>query len=432
MAEAFRFGGHKATLETGEVEFYFTLVHSGTETQFTEKIAFAPAHALPPSELVEVVLQNIALALGITYWKLTCPANIDLGPYTMAEGEAAFWETIYTKGLGEFQYRNNLNLSKIVHFARTAKKSSPIAYVRQARSLLFVGGGRDSIVAGELLKACNQPFEAFVMNPEHLQREVAGLMGVSLRTIKRTIDPQFFEINLREGMYRGHVPISLVYALLGLLEAILADYRYLVVANEASSDYGNVEYNGEIVNHQWSKSTEFEALFRRFVHDYITHDVSYFSLLRPLTEIRITEIFSRYPQYFSTFSSCNTNFKLIKSVGAPLWCGQCPKCAFVFAMLAAYLPKKDVVAIFGKDLFADATLLPLYEELLGLRNFKPFECVGTPEEMRAALNMASTRKEFAEAPVMSLLERKYTAKEVLLHKEATTMPEGFKACIANI
>lgn len=43
------------------------------------------------------------------------------------------------------------------------------------------------------------------------------------------------------------------------------------------------------------------------------------------------------------------------------------------------------MAIFGKDLMADESLRPIYEELNGTAAVKPFECVGTVEEVQACM-----------------------------------------------
>jgi hypothetical protein len=60
-------------------------------------------------------------------------------------------------------------------------------------------------------------------------------------------------------------------------------------------------------------------------------------------------------------------------------------------MMRAFLPAETVNKIFWKNLFADAALLPLFKELLGIEGCKPFECVGTNEEMLIALKLASER-----------------------------------------
>jgi hypothetical protein len=184
-----------------------------------------------------------------------------------------------------------------------------------------------------------------------------------------------------------------------LLAVALFDYKYVLVGNEKSANYGNVEYLGEMVNHQWSKSEEFEKLFNDYVGKFITPGIKYSSPLRDMTELQVVEKFVQYPQYFKVFSSCNRNFR-INNASQKKWCGECPKCLFVFISLAAFLPKEEVLDIFGKNLFEDKNLTPLFEELVGVRNFKPFECVGTQEEVEEALKKISEKGEFNETILM--------------------------------
>ncbi len=164
-------------------------------------------------------------------------------------------------------------------------------------------------------------------------------------------------------------------------------YNSVVVANERSANIGNVEYLSEQINHQWSKSQEFE--------------IQYYSVLRTFSELKIIEKFTPYETYFPIFSSCNRNFAITKTTDKK-WCGECPKCAFVFAGLAAFLPKEKVVSIFNKNLFTDSSLIPLYKQLAGLIDIKPFECVGTFDETKLALYLAYEKKEYAEDAIIQM------------------------------
>jgi hypothetical protein len=175
-------------------------------------------------------------------------------------------------------------------------------------------------------------------------------LGADAVLVKREIDPHLFELNKRPDTYNGHIPVSAQNSFIGLCAAILLDYKFVVMANEQSANYGNIEYLGQEINHQWSKSHEFEKLFQNYVATFITPDIKYFSILRPFSEINITEKFSHLPKYFPIFSSCNRNFRITKK-SEKKWCGECPKCAFAFVMLSAFLPKKDLINIFGQKSF---------------------------------------------------------------------------------
>jgi hypothetical protein len=72
-------------------------------------------------------------------------------------------------------------------------------------------------------------------------------------------------------------------------------------------------------------------------------------------------------------------------------------------MMRAFLPAETVNDIFGKNLFTDEALLPLFHELLGIEGCKPFECVGTEEEMREAFALVKKRGFLSEEAAIQQL-----------------------------
>ncbi len=104
-------------------------------------------------------------------------------------------------------------------------------------------------------------------------------------------------------------------------------------------------------------------------------------------EIKIAKLFAQYPKYFDIFSSCNNNFKVIESNKTTTHrrCGICPKCAFVYTTLRPNLSDEETIRIFGQELYNNNELVNLYKELLGIDGIKPFECVGTHEEVMYAM-----------------------------------------------
>jgi len=397
----FIFKGYKAKLEKGEV--FFNFEYKGEKNiDFTEKISFPPVTNKIPEALLKSLLNNLMLILGISYWKLYCPKKIIIESNFLTEKQAKFWNTVYTKGMGEFYYKNKIDFRGLVKFPFNEKAvTSPVNFLKQDRSLVGIGGGKDSIVAAELLRKSNKKFD-LATSGFPIQIEVAEKIGGGVINTFRQIDPKLFELNKEKDVCNGHIPISVYYAFLLILMATLFDYKNVVVGNEKSANYGNVEYLGEMINHQWSKSEEFEKLFSQYVRKFITPDIIYSSPLRQMTELQVVEEFVKYPKYFKAFSSCNKNFKIKPFAFAQglRWCGECPKCLFVFISLAAFLSKKEVLDIFEKNLLEDKSLLPLFEELIGVRNFKPFECVGTPEEVREALGKILEKGEFNETILM--------------------------------
>lgn len=403
----FEFSGYTVQKKENSIVFAYNLVVSNRREHFEETLVIpglsSKIDGVPP-ELLRRTLESLSLVLGISYWKLVCPKQIHTGSIVLTRLQAQFWDTVYTKGLGEFFYRNGIDFRGLVRFPYAS--DAPPKSVRLSPvsgSLVQLGGGKDSIVTAELLGEHNKRFVLACLNAGNVQQNVAQIMGASMINVQRILDPRLFELNREPGVYNGHIPISAVYAFVDLLVALLYGYESIIASNEESANFGNGIYLGSEINHQWSKSWEFEQLFRQYVAGTITPSIAYFSLLRPLKEIKIVERFTRYKQYFPFFSSCNTNFRMYGPRRDSLWCGRCPKCAFVFLLLSAFLPKQEMLKIFNKNLFADGALLPTFEELLGLARFKPFECVGTPEESRWAFWRVLQKKEYDDDTIIKKL-----------------------------
>jgi UDP-N-acetylmuramoylalanine--D-glutamate ligase len=343
-----------------------------------------------PSELLKKLLEALHFVIGISYYKFYCATKIKHN-YSISKFEASFWNTIYKNGLGEFYYRNKLDPNKSPKFSFDKnKKDKVFSLQKNNRYLVALSGGKDSIVASELLKEQGIDITAIFTETgkqTNLVNQVANEMGVNLLKIQRSLDRQVFQ----KHQYDGHIPISAVYAFLGIFYAVLYRYSYFVVANEYSSNFGNIRYKGLEINHQWSKSSEFEDLFSEYLKKIVSEDVKYFSLLRPFYEIRIAELFSKHKKYFPYFSSCNKNFKLIKEEKNGLWCGECPKCVFAFTLLSAFLTKEELIKIFNKNLYQDENLLSSFKDILGLGKIKPFDCVGTFEESKASFVLGSEK-----------------------------------------
>ncbi len=400
-SDVFIFKGHRENIQRGQAFFYYQLNIKGKKINFTEEIFFPAVEYEIPEKLLASIFNNIFLILGISYWKTYCPRKIKLQTLSLTKDQTEFWNTIYAKGLGEFFYKNNIDFRGLVNFPSDENANpSPVSVPSQDRSLLLLGGGKDSIVSGELLKQQKKPFDTLIIGQSKIQNEVSEVMGKDPIIIERRLDDKLFELNKKDA-YNGHIPISVVYAFLGVMSAIFYDYKNVIVSNEKSANYGNVKYLGQIINHQWSKSEEFERLFKKYIVDFITPNTNYFSFLRSFTEVEITKIFSKYKSYFKVFSSCNTNFKIKSSREKnKKWCGQCAKCLFVFSHLSAFVPKDELLEIFGKNLFNDKALLSLFKELLGIKKFKPFECVGTPNEMKIALNNTYKKGDLNQTTLM--------------------------------
>jgi len=412
MANAFNFNGFTKDLERGLVVFNFSLENEGKKIEFQETLRFPTENIRPnfTQEALNRSLFSLHLILGISYWKLTCPKNIQISENLLTENEAKFWNTVYTKGLGEFFYRSKIDFRGLINFSSNKTDSNPVALGMQKGNLLGIGGGKDTVVAAEKLNEKKIPFDGFIVETQKdydLNRELAKMLSTNTLYVKRIMDPKIFLLNKEPGFYNGHIPISAIYAFIGVVSSVLYGYENIIVSNENSADSGNVSYLGEEINHQWSKSSEFEKLLNNYLASFISGDIKYFSVLRPYSELRILSEFAKMKKYHSKFSSCNRNYAIKDELGNSRWCGKCPKCAFVFIGLSAFIDETEVISIFGKNMLENEKNLDAFKMLLGAVGNKPFECVGTSEETKTAFLLAKDRGNFLDSVIM-----KYFSSEV--------------------
>ncbi|MGL5825976.1 MAG: hypothetical protein ACRCYU_14370 [Nocardioides sp.] len=373
--------------------------------QFAEVVEFPAALDRVAPRVLDGLLRLLSLAASLSYFKAFAPASIAVtGGLTSVERE--FLRKVTVHGLGEFAYVNNLPEvfdSEILAPEATAdrlwtgdRRGAGDRDVR--RALVAVGGGKDSIVSIEALRSSGVEVELFSVNSYGPIEATAKVAGLRLNTVRRRLDPALFELN-RAGAPNGHVPVTAVNSLLAVICAAALDFDTVVFSNEASSSYGNVEWHGRQINHQWSKSIEFERLLRASLP---AEAPGYVSLLRPLSELRIARRFAQHTAYHGVFTSCNRAFKL-READRTSWCADCPKCRFVFLCLAPFLTKDALLRIFGgRDMFADSAQLPGFLELLGGEgHLKPFECVGEPDECRVALELLREHPDWREHPFLS-------------------------------
>ena len=376
-----------------EIIFHFNIPNL---TKFEPKIIIEKKHITNKNinkEFLEYLIFNIGLVELISYVKCTCSPNIIIKCGYLDNNQKNWFKKLYYNGLGEFLYRNNINISEQDLFNITTtqeKKEYKINYNGKG-NLIPVGGGKDSNVTLELLKG--EENTCFIINPKGANIECANISGYNTITIKRILDKKIIELN-KEGFLNGHTPFSAIVAFTSFLCAYLSNKKYIVLSNEDSANQSTVL--GTNINHQYSKTYEFENDFNEYTKKYFNIDIKYFSLLRPLTEFQIGMLFSKIEKYHKTFKSCNLGSK-----GETWeWCSHCPKCLFVYTILSPFLYKEKLINIFGSDLFEDETLLETFQELLGYKETKPWECVGTYEEVRYAVSLLIKKLENEKLPYL--------------------------------
>lgn len=365
-----------------------------------ELAEFHPYLELPLKDIEqpydEHFLKTIAFNLGmveaISYYKATCSPTFIIKAGFLRPEQLQFFQKLYFHGLGEFLYLNNVETTEteLVHFVVDHEPESvSIPKISPSGNLITVGGGKDSCVSLELLRSKANLNTCFALNPKQANLACIKTSGYPAIYAKRTIDPELLRLN-QAGFLNGHTPFSAMLAFTTYLVACLTNRKYIIMSNEGSANQATV-HNTKI-NHQYSKTYEFENDFNNYVSQFLSPEIHYFSFLRPLTEFQIGMIFAnneRLKNYHKIFKSCNVGSK----DPSWNWCGNCPKCLFVYIILSAFLTTEELIDIFGRDLYENHDLLQTFTELLGYSDRKPFECVGTYEECRLAVSLAIRRLE---------------------------------------
>lgn len=381
--------------------------------RFKEQLIFdlTPRRLSPAADQVlDRIFRLIFLLSGISYYKAFIPKTLTCRPFTLDDTTAGFLHKFYENGLAEFAFRNDVSLRGHFRFqSHPSPATSPIALDLPRRTCVPIGGGKDSIVTLECLKQSGQPLLLFSLgDAEPINACIAAADLPSIR-VRRELDGGLFELN-RAGALNGHVPITGILSAIALACAVLSGCDAIAMSNEHSASAPNLTIGGVGINHQYSKSFEFERDFAEYVDHTISPSISYFSLMRPFSEIEIARRFSKYPPYFPIFRSCNTAFRQSRFARGQHWCGNCPKCRFVFLALAPFIAKMDLIAIFGCNLLDDQTQRDGFAELCGLREHKPFECVGETSESAAVMSHLAGRPDWREDKVVTQLSEEFPTR----------------------
>lgn len=367
---------------------------------------FAPVWVFPKAEgdcrrwSEDRLMQDMIFSLGmvelISYWKIACPPTVTVEAGRLNQDQIDWWKDLYFNGLGEFFYVNGIKEADPNHFMdiqcagqlkdpctdqyKERHEECGVETVGKGNGVLVpIGGGKDSAVTLELLRLAGKPVCAYIINPRGATihtTEVAGLDASHVISAKRTLDSNMLELN-RQGYLNGHTPFSALVAFSGIIAARMHGLTMVALSNESSANESTVQ--GSTVNHQYSKSFKFEEDFHYYQTTYLKGSAYYFSMLRPLSEFQIARFFAGQKQYHGIFRSCNAGSK------TDSWCGHCPKCLFVYLILSPFLKPQEVRDIFGRNMPDDWDMKETLDQLIGIEEEKPFECVGSRDEINTAI-----------------------------------------------
>jgi UDP-N-acetyl-alpha-D-muramoyl-L-alanyl-L-glutamate epimerase len=401
-----------------------TETHFVIEWEFVSgpDLVFHPTTQIPLPENQDIshlspgLLQNLAFQLGMaelmSYWKATSSPVIEIAAGYLNPDQLEWWKALLFNGMGEFFFRNEIDFTQpdFLTLVCTVDQSTsenedltenPVTIgTDQNKVIIPIGGGKDSVVTAQLITAAGhwQP-QAWAIQPDPSNLATATAAGFKeLHSITRTLDPRLFQLK-KEGYLNGHIPFSSMVAFTHLIAAALHSVRYIALSNESSANEANVTFHGRPINHQYSKSFQFEQDFREYVSTYLVTDIEYFSFLRPLHELQIAKLFAEFPHQFSQFRSCNVGLR------KNIWCHHCPKCLFAFLILFPFIePEILTTKIFQSNLYEDESLKEMFLDLTLPGRIKPFECVGTYEENRAAAFLATQWYHRQQLPLPTLLQ----------------------------
>ena len=397
------------------------------------------------------VFEEFVFSLGmvelVSYWKAACPPLVRVECGYLSEEQIAWWKKLYYHGLGEFFYTNGIDTdmnSFMTIETREAGEKRAIAAEKQLSGCMIpVGGGKDSIVSLHILSRYGNTEDnmCFMMNHRNSAFASAMLAGYAPENIyspKRYLDRTIVELN-KQGFLNGHTPLSALIAFAASMSAYICGKKYVVLSNESSANEASVA--GSDVNHQYSKSFAFEKDFAGYLEKFIPCGVSYFSLLRPLSEIQIAAIFAGLKEYHQVFRSCNAGNAGTKF---DTWCLDCSKCLFVTMILSPFLTDGEIKEIFRINLLDShkENMKKYFEQLIGLHESKPFECVGSVDEINFAMCLAISKRRKRGDALPVLLEYYMTTPAYAKYNdspnvyaeyfdEVNLIPEDLKQCVRD-
>jgi UDP-N-acetyl-alpha-D-muramoyl-L-alanyl-L-glutamate epimerase len=370
---------------------------------FVETVTFETPPGSRPldAEVMERVLLHLHIAAGTSYYKAAAPPTVVVEHGALSPAETAFHHHLYDDGLREFAVENGLPVPRPVTVR--PRSTRPDGAVRPGPAgpgglVVPIGGGKDSMVLIEALRPLGPRLLA--VNPHPLVIELAAQAGLELLVVRRRLSPVLAELN-RAGALNGHVPITAIVSLIVAAGSAVYGYDTVAMAIERSASEETVLVDGVPVNHQYSKSLDFERRLADLLRTSVDPALTYGSALRPYSELAIARAFATLPAYHGTFCSCNTVFRGAADP-TDTWCGQCAKCRFVGLMLAPFLGRDELTAIIGRDMFADPSQVAGFADLMSDED-KPFECVGERRESAAALSILSERPEWNRSAVVAAL-----------------------------
>ena len=183
--------------------------------ELVETIRFPQAPAVPAERRAafDAALKLLHLIAGVSYYKAGVPPKIELADGPLDDATAELLDQLYLHGLAEFAYRNGLDLRGRIMFPRLGaeRSASPRlgagtgtessrggsmpavgALGLPKRTLVPIGGGKDSLVAVEAIKSIGGEATAAWVGSSALIAACAERTGLPTLNIQRELAPGLF------------------------------------------------------------------------------------------------------------------------------------------------------------------------------------------------------------------------------------------------
>ncbi len=376
-----------------------TLRWSGGGRVFEERYEFPGT--VPTDEWVTCVVDLLAVVASVSYAKASAPAVVTAPSIEFTTAGRTMVESAFGAGMAEFSLETGIDDPIVLSPPSRQADAAAVPAQADGRPLIPLGGGRDSAVVCCALES----FEPILLSIGGGvgARRVAAALGRDLVVVTRVIDPQIMEMNAA-GAPNGHIPVTAITMLVSVIAAACLGAGTVVMANEASASAPTRIVDGTPVNHQHSKSATFEWLLHQALVS-VGAPVACFSALRNRSDTDISRVFARRcSRVHSAVVSCNKAGRIDSSRRSDGWCCDCPKCRSVFLSLAPHMAPVELVAMFGADLLGDDSQTTGFADLLD-ETTKPFECVQTVAEARAAIAELVESPDWSSHVVVGALAR---------------------------
>ena len=408
--------------EDNSISFHFECDVYGSFSEVIKLPEQADLSKFEGDQALHQMLNVAGVYLGVSYYKLTAADQIFFSQYLSDEAKASI-EKLYVDGLGEFYIRNDLSYPPHIDFSYN---EAPEIQERQfeeeiqksiesVKATVAFGGGKDSHVSMTVLEKLGVNIDVVSITlAGSVQKTLQRLGHKPITFIEREIDPKLISL-VKEGKgYNGHIPITAINSIILSIYSYLVGNDWIVFSNERGASVPTMFHGDYKINHQYSKSIEFEKLYRNTLQQICGDKVEYFSFLRPFSELWIAAYLAREAEVSKgCFSSCNRNFVFEGPNKLPevkRWCGKCSKCVYTALIVAPHISKSEFLEIFGADILDDSDNIQVAKDLCGIGTQKPWECVGDFSDTASCLFDLSTQDEWRDSIVVKELRDQIVKK----------------------